>query len=196
MFFWGCHIKTWGCSSKTWQPYPSSYITFNLLSKRMESWSFQKTVEVFGVIKNWLNSTLVRKKFSPEMKSLSLLNAWVTSNKMVKNKPFSGTVFNTLWHGLLRVVAQKTTFWLAEIFGQPTRSFYSMVFEVVFDATICNKMKHIMKGYGKIVPENDVFSCVPFCLRSLGRLKICAIKSTWYYHQCFSKPPWKYFWPK
>ena len=45
-----------------------------------------------------------------------------------------------LWSVLLRVVAQKTTLWLVEIFWQPIRSFYSMVFE----ATTRNKMKHIM----------------------------------------------------
>ena len=107
MFFGGCHTKTWGCSSKTWQPYPSSYITFNLLSKRMESWSFQKTVEVFGVIKNWLNSTLVGKKFSPQMKSLSHLLQRLSDLKQngTKKTPYSGTVFNTLWHGVVRVVA-------------------------------------------------------------------------------------------
>ena len=37
--------------------------------------------------------------------------------------------FHTVWSVLMRVLAQKTTFWLVEILWQPIRSFYSMVFE-------------------------------------------------------------------
>ena len=86
----------------------------------------------------------------------------MTSNKWyTKKTPFSGRVFNTLWHHmvwsvLLRVVAQKTTFWLVEIFWQPIRSFYSMVFE----ATTRNKTEHTMwKGIENCARKWCLFLC-------------------------------------
>ena len=64
--------------------------------------------------------------------------------------------FHMVWSVLLRVVAQKTTLWLVEIFWQPIRSFYSMVFE----ATTRNKMKHIMwKSMKNCARKWCLFSC-------------------------------------
>ena len=57
----------------------------------------------------------------------------VTSNKTQKRHHFLAQFsipFHMVWSVLLRVVAQKTTFWLVEIFWQPIRSFYSMFFKL------------------------------------------------------------------
>ena len=48
--------------------------------------------------------------------------------------------FHMVWSVLLRVLAQKTTFWLVEILWQPIRGFYSMV----FDTNTRNKTDHTM----------------------------------------------------
>ena len=67
--------------------------------------------------------------------------------------------FHMVWSALLRVVAQKTTFWLVEIFWQPIRCFYSMVCE----ATTRNKMKHIMwKGMENYARKWCLFLCTIF----------------------------------
>ena len=89
---------------------------------------------IFSVLKNFV---------SPRFHIFQ--NVEVTSNKMAHKKrhhflaQFS-IPFHMVCSVLLRVLAQKTTFWLVEILWQPIRSFYSMVFE----ATTRNKMKHIM----------------------------------------------------
>ena len=64
--------------------------------------------------------------------------------------------FQVVWSVLLQVVAQKTTFWPVEIFWQPIRSFYPMVFE----ATTRNKMKHNMwKGIENCARKWCLFLC-------------------------------------
>ena len=91
----------------------------------------------------------------------------VTSYKMVHKKRYHFLAqFYMVCSVLLRVLAQKTTFWLVEILWQTIiRSFYSMVFEV----NTCNKTEHTMWKGWKTVPENGIFSCVPFCLRRFAR---------------------------
>ena len=88
-------------------------------------------------------------------------NAYVTSNKMVHKKrhhflaQFS-IPFHMVWSVLLRVLAQKTTFWLVEILWQPIRSFYSMVFE----ANTRNKTEHTMwKGMENCARKWCLFLC-------------------------------------
>ena len=88
-------------------------------------------------------------------------NAQVTWNKMVHNKrhhflaQFS-IAFHMVWSVLLQVLAQKTTFWLAEILWQPIRSFYSMVFE----ANTRNKTEHTMwKGMENCARKRCLFLC-------------------------------------
>ena len=86
--------------------------------------------------------------------------------------------FHMVWSVLLRVVAQKTTFWLVEIFLQPIRSFYSMVFE----ATTRNKMKHIMwKGMENCAREWCLYLCTILLEVTLAFWKMWDIK---YFPKC------------
>ena len=104
--------------------------------------------------------------------------AQVTSNKMVHKKrhhflaQFS-IPFHMVWSVLLRVLAQKTTFWLVEILWQPIRSFYSMVFE----ATTRNKTEHTMwKGIENCARKWCLFLCTILFEVTWAFWKMCCTK--------------------
>ena len=97
--------------------------------------------------------------------------AQVTSNKMVHKKRHNflaqfSIPFHMVWSVLLRVLAQKTTFWLVEILWQPIRSFFLTVFE----ANTRNKTHHV-KGYGKLCQKTVSFLVYHFVWGHLGVLK-------------------------
>ena len=122
-------------------------------------------------------------------------NAQVTSSKMVHKKrhyfltQFSKP-FHMIWSVLLRVLAQKSTFWLVEILSQPIKSFHWIVFEGNKKCyTPCERV-------WKIVLENGVISYIQFCLRSLGRFKRCYYKKwgivhTWKFLYCCRNRRWR-----
>ena len=78
-------------------------------------------------------------------------------------------LFHPVWSVWLRVLAQKTTFWLVEILWQPIRSWFLRL-------TLATKWSTPCERVWKSVPENGVFSCVPFCFRSFGRFARCDLQ--------------------
>ena len=76
--------------------------------------------------------------------------------------------FHVVSSFLLRVLASKTTLWMAGIFQQPIRCFYFMVF-----GTLASKRRTPHGRPWKAEPENVTFSCVPLILRSLGHFERC-----------------------
>ena len=88
-------------------------------------------------------------------------------NGTQEKTPFSGRVFHTLSHGVLRFV-ESVSFknhwieapWLAAKELQPVRKWF-------FELTLATKRITPCERVLKTVLENGVFSCVPFWLRSL-----------------------------
>ena len=76
--------------------------------------------------------------------------------------------FHMVWSVLLRVVAQKTTLWLVEIFWQPIRSFY--LFNGFWSYHSQQKETHHVENCAR----KWCLFCVPFCLRSHRRFERCA----------------------
>ena len=92
--------------------------------------------------------------------------------------PFSGTVFHTLSHGVFCFVVSGVSIkdhwieasdWLSKNIDQS---------EGVFELTLTTKRITPCERAWKKVLENDVFSCVPFCLRSPGCFERCALQSS------------------
>ena len=78
--------------------------------------------------------------------------------------------FYKVWSVLLRVLAQKTTFWQVEILWQPIRSFYLMVFE----ATTHNKIGHTMwKGMKNCARKWCLFLCTILFVITWAFCKMC-----------------------
>ena len=99
-------------------------------------------------------------------------------NGTQEKTPFSGTVFHTLSHGVLRFVASVSfknhwieAPWLAVKEFQPVRRWF-------FELTLATKRITPCERAWKTVLENGVFSCVPFCLRSLGCFERCVQSCT------------------
>ena len=97
-------------------------------------------------------------------------------NGTQEKTPFSGTVFHTLSHGVLRFVASVSfknhwieAPWLAVKEFQPVRRWF-------FELTLATKRITPCERAWKTVLENGVFSCVPFCLRSLGCFERCGTR--------------------
>ena len=85
---------------------------------------------------------------------------------VLKKTQFSSTVFHSLSHRVIRLVAyvsSKNTFSL----------FKFMTFQWVLKLSLATKQGTQCERVWKIVPENGVFSCVAFCLRSFGRFASC-----------------------
>ena len=72
--------------------------------------------------------------------------------------------FHMVCSVFLRVIAQKTTFWLVEILYRPIRSFYSMVFEA-------NTLNKKSEGYGKLCQKMVYFPVYHFVWGHLGFLQ-------------------------
>ena len=70
-----------------------------------------------------------------------------------------------VWSVWLQVLALKTTLWLVEILA---------FIQWYLKLTIATKRITPYERVWKTVPENGVISCVPFCLRSLGRWDVTA----------------------
>ena len=81
--------------------------------------------------------------------------------------PFSGTVFHTLSYGVIRFVAIVSFkyHWIKARISTSQR--------VVFRANTCNQTDHTMGKGIENCAKNGVFSCVIFCLWSLGRFERC-----------------------
>ena len=116
-------------------------------------------------------------------------------NGTQEKTPFSGTVFHTLSHGVLRFVASVSfknhwieAPWLAVKEFQPVRRWF-------FELTLATKRITPCERAGKIVIENGVFSCVPFCLRSLGCFERCDfVFVNWYKSRvCYSRPTVRFY---
>ena len=98
-------------------------------------------------------------------------------NGTQEKTPFSSTVFHALSHGVIRFVASVSsknhllTGWnsLTANQGASIQWFLKL--------TLATKRSTPCERVWKTVPENGVFSCVQFCLRSLGRLAKCNLSS-------------------
>ena len=103
-------------------------------------------------------------------------NALVTSNKMVHKKrhhflaQFS-IPFHMVWSVLLRVLAQKTPSNSLKFFDSQSEASIQWFLKL----TLATKRSTPCERVWKTVPENGVFSCVPFCLKSLGQFARCAV---------------------
>ena len=88
--------------------------------------------------------------------------------------PFSGTVFNTLSHGGVRFVASGSSknHLLNNLRFFDSQSEASI--QWFLKLPLATKWNTSCERVWKTVPENGVFSCVPFCLRSLGCFERCA----------------------
>ena len=87
--------------------------------------------------------------------------------------PFSSTVLHTLSHGVIHLVMSVTcktpSGWLKFFSGQLEASI-----QWFLKLTLATKQNTPCERVWKTVPENGVFSCVPFCLRSLWKFARCA----------------------
>ena len=128
--------------------------------------------------KNWSFQKRLQKVSADTLHGIGLTHLSERPSNLKQNgtqekTPFSGTVFHTLSHGVLRFVASVSfknhwieAPWLAVKEFQPVRRWF-------FELTLATKRITPCERAWKTVLENGVFSCVPFCLRSLGRLERC-----------------------
>ena len=86
--------------------------------------------------------------------------------------------FHMVWSVLLQVVAHKTTFFGSQ--SEASNQWFLKLPLATKRSTPCEKV-------WKTVPENGVFSCVPFYLRSLGRFCKMWIKDALHWSPLFSK---------
>ena len=73
---------------------------------------------------------------------------------------------------LLQVLAQKNISWLVGILWQASIHYLATR---LLKLTLATKRSTQCEREWKTVPENGVFSCVPFCLRSLRRFARCVL---------------------
>ena len=105
-------------------------------------------------------------------------NAQVTWNKMVHKKrhhflaQFSIS-FHIVWFVLLRVLAPERPYGWLKFFGSQSEASIQWFFKL----TLSTKQSTPSERVWKTVTENAVFSCVPFCFRSLGHFARCAVSS-------------------
>ena len=97
-------------------------------------------------------------------------------NGTQENTPFSSTVFNTLSHGVIHFVSSGSskkhllTGW----------DFFTANQKFLFNGfwSYHLQQNETRERVWKTVSENGVFSCVPFCLRSLGHSERCDLAQT------------------
>ena len=70
---------------------------------------------------------------------------------------------------MLQLLVQKTLSDWLKFFDSQSEASIPMVFEAITR----NKTEHTFERVWKTGPENGVFLCVPFCLRSLGPFERC-----------------------
>ena len=96
-------------------------------------------------------------------------------NGTQEKTPFSSTVFHALSHGVIRFVASVSsknhlmTGWNSLTANQ------GAYIQWFLKLTLATKRSTPCERVWKTVPENGVFSCVPFCLRSLGCFAKCEV---------------------
>ena len=81
--------------------------------------------------------------------------------------------FHKLWSVLLQVVAQKKHFLTGWDNWTANQKLLFNNLNNLLKLPLATKWNTSCKRVWKIVSENSFFSCLPFCLRSLGRLEKC-----------------------
>ena len=116
-----------------------------------------------------------RRRLCVDVPHLSKHPSDLKQNGTQEKTPFSSTVFHALSHGVIRFVASVSsknhllTGWnsLTANQGASIQWFLKL--------TLATKRSTPCERVWKTVPENGVFSCVPFCLRSLRRFAKCVL---------------------
>ena len=106
---------------------------------------------------------------------LSKRSSDLKQNGTQEKTPCSSTVFNTLSHGVICFVASVSSKnppsgWLKFFTGQSKASI-----QWFLKLTLATKQSTACETVWKTMPENGVFSCVPYCLRSLGGFARCVV---------------------
>ena len=126
----------------------------------------------------WNNTIQAFGAICVQLPHLSKHPSDLKQNGTQEKTPFSSTVFHALSHGVIRFVASVSsknhllTGWnsLTANQGASIQWFLKL--------TLATKRSTPCERVWKTVPENGIFSCVPFCFWSLGRFARCVFLGT------------------